>query len=403
MANQEHIDLIKQGTAVWNAWRLDHPDIRPDLFGANFRSADLTTANLSRANLFDANLSRANLFDANLTSADLTSADLSRANLFGTNLFNANLRSTDLRSTDLRSTDLRRADLSRANLFGASLRIADLRRADLTSTDLTRANLFGASLFGATLRNAVLFDANLSRADLRSADLTRAVLISADLTDADFSQARFGWTTFIQVDLNDVKGLETAKHDGPSAVNINTIVFLHDEVTRNAFLRGVGFTETQIEYLPSLLTPQPIEYQSLFISYAHQDDTLAKHLYADLRKKDVPCWFAPHDLRPGDYHHSRIDEAIHLHDKTLLLLSEHAVNSSWVKHEVQIALAREIDQDCTVLFPLRLDEAIMQTNKDWAVRLRATRHIGDFTSWRDEAAYQQAFSTLLQHLKVVKP
>jgi hypothetical protein len=34
---------------------------------------------------------------------------------------------------------------------------------------------------------------------------------------------------------------------------------------------GVGFTETQIEYLPSLLTPQPIQYQSLFISYASQE------------------------------------------------------------------------------------------------------------------------------------
>lgn len=35
------------------------------------------------------------------------------------------------------------------------------------------------------------------------------------------------------------------------------------------FLRGVGFTETQIEYLPSLLTPRSIQYSSLFISYAH--------------------------------------------------------------------------------------------------------------------------------------
>lgn len=43
-----------------------------------------------------------------------------------------------------------------------------------------------------------------------------------------------------------------------------------------------------IDYLPSLLAPQPIEYQSLFISYARQDEALAKRLYADLGKKDVP-------------------------------------------------------------------------------------------------------------------
>jgi hypothetical protein len=50
-----------------------------------------------------------------------------------------------------------------------------------------------------------------------------------------------------------------------------------------------------------------------------------------------------------------------------------------------------------------LDEAVMQTSKDWAVRLREARHIGDFTNFQDEASYQQAFNTLLQHLKVSKP
>jgi hypothetical protein len=79
------------------------------------------------------------------------------------------------------------------------------------------------------------------------------------------------------------------------------------------------------------------------------------------------------------------------------------VNSSWVKHEVQIALAREVAQDCTILYPVRLDETVMCTSKDWAARLRESRHIGDFTNWQDEAFYQQAFATLLQHLKVSKP
>jgi TIR domain/Pentapeptide repeats (8 copies) len=241
---------------------------------------------------------------------------------------------------------------------------------------------------------------DLNRANLSHASLSGANLNSTNLKDADLTQAHFIHTTFARVNLSEVKGLDTTSHTGPSSVDINSVILPHDESTRLYFLRGVGFTETQIEYLPSLLIPRPIQYQSLFISYAHQDDAIAKRLYADLRKKDVPCWFAPHDLRPGDYHHSRIDEAIHLHEKVLLLLSEHAVNSSWVKHEVQVALAREIKQDCTVLFPLCLDQAVMQTSKDWAVRLRESRHIGDFTRWQDEAAYQEAFSRLLRDLKV---
>src|SRR2546429_9894236 len=31
MANQEHLDLLKQGVDVWNKWREEHPEIKPDL------------------------------------------------------------------------------------------------------------------------------------------------------------------------------------------------------------------------------------------------------------------------------------------------------------------------------------------------------------------------------------
>jgi len=33
MANEEHVALLKQGTARWNAWRRDNPDVRPDFSG----------------------------------------------------------------------------------------------------------------------------------------------------------------------------------------------------------------------------------------------------------------------------------------------------------------------------------------------------------------------------------
>jgi uncharacterized protein YjbI with pentapeptide repeats len=68
----------------------------------------------------------------------------------------------------------------------------------------------------------------------------------------------------------------------------------------------------------------------------------------------------------------------------------------------KVAQAREIAQDRTILFPLRLDQAAMETEKNWAKRLRESRHIGDFTGWPDDAAYNQAFTTLLRHLKVTQ-
>src|SRR5690349_9501247 len=41
MANDEHVALLKQEVDVWNAWRQENPDIRPDLIEADLREADL--------------------------------------------------------------------------------------------------------------------------------------------------------------------------------------------------------------------------------------------------------------------------------------------------------------------------------------------------------------------------
>jgi len=78
MANDEHVALLKQGVAAWNAWRDVNPDIHPDLGGA-----DLSGADLSRAKLAGADLSRANLFWARLNHADLTGADLTGCRVHG--------------------------------------------------------------------------------------------------------------------------------------------------------------------------------------------------------------------------------------------------------------------------------------------------------------------------------
>jgi hypothetical protein len=41
----------------------------------------------------------------------------------------------------------------------------------------------------------------------------------------------------------------------------------------------------------------------------------------------------------------------------------------------------------------------MNTIKAWAADLRRTRHIGDFTRWKDHDSYQKAFERLLRDLE----
>lgn len=294
-------------------------------------------------------------------------------------------------------------DLSHAHLIYTHLSETKLSCTHLSYADLSYANLSGANLSHAQLSHANLSYANLSYANLSHTNLSYANLSGTNLSNTNFNQAYFLQTVFAWVDLSLVKGLEAARYNGPSIVHINSITLPHDEPTRNHFLRGVGFNETQIEYLPSLLTPRPIQYHSLFISYASRDKAIAQRLHTDLRKKDVPCWFALHDLQPGNYFRERIDQAIQNQDKLLLLLSEHSVQSGWVRYEVETAIEKENQQRCEVLFPVRLDNTVMQTTQTWAAQLRSSRHIGDFTNWQDNVAYQQALSRLLRDLKVVQP
>lgn len=341
MANAEHLAILRQGVAAWNQWRAEHPDVRPDLSGASLSGADLP-------------------------KWDLAGADLSGAGLSG---------------ADLRAADLSEADLSGANLVEADLTGARLVRAELRGAELFRANLFEADLTGADLTGTHLFVANLARADLR---------------EADVSKAQFGFTVLGDNDLSGTKGLDTADHSGPSTIGIDTIQRSGGKIPE-AFLRGAGVPDNWIVYFGSRVG-QPIQFYSCFISYSTKDQEFAHRLYADLQAKGVRCWFALDDLKIGDRFRQRIHESIRDYDKLMVVLSANSIYSEWVEREVETAFEKERKQKTTVLFPIRLDDEVMNTNQAWAADIR-TRHIGDFTKWKDHGSYKEAFDRLLRDLK----
>src|SRR5216684_1554169 len=97
MANQEHLDILKQGVEVWNQWRKKHRDIQPDLREANLNH-EVGFAEIP----FDWD----DLDWRELTQADLSQADLSQANLKGAYLSGANLKGVRMSSTILVDVDL---------------------------------------------------------------------------------------------------------------------------------------------------------------------------------------------------------------------------------------------------------------------------------------------------------
>ena len=98
----------------------------------------------------------------------------------------------------------------------------------------------------------------------------------------------------------------------------------------------------------------PTEYYSCFISYSTKDQAFADRLYADLQANGVRCWFAAHDIKGGQKIHEQINEAIRVHDKVLLILSEHSMASDWVGTEIASAREREAREKKQMLFPITI-------------------------------------------------
>jgi hypothetical protein len=83
----------------------------------------------------------------------------------------------------------------------------------------------------------------------------------------------------------------------------------------------------------------------------------------------------------------------------LLVLSKNSVASDWVEKEVETAMEKERQQKRVVLFPIRLDDAVMKIETGWPVDIRRSRNIGNFKKWKSHDSYQEAFERLLRDLK----
>jgi hypothetical protein len=137
MAEYEHLKILEQGTAAWNKWRDENPEIMPDLRGAALSGADLSSADLSGANLRGVDLRRANLGAAKLRHAFLSGADLSSAALIGADLSFADLSFADLSRAGLIYADIGVANLSGANLSGANFTEARMGHTSFENIDLS--------------------------------------------------------------------------------------------------------------------------------------------------------------------------------------------------------------------------------------------------------------------------
>jgi hypothetical protein len=216
------------------------------------------------------------------------------------------------------------------------------------------------------------------------------------LFEANLAESVLSETVLADTLLSGAEGLDQCQHQGPSVIDYRTLQ--RSGTLPLSFLRGCGLPNNLIEYLSSLLN-QPIHHYSCFISYSSSDQKFAERLYATLQNSDVRCWYAPEDMKIGAKILDTLDEAIRLRDKLLLILSADAIESEWVEDEVTKAFAEERDRKQTVVFPIRIDDAVLDTGKPWAVKLRNNRNIGDFSNWKQHDSFKKSCERLLRDLE----
>ena len=81
MAKREHLKILGQGVDVWNKWRKENLEIKPDLRRADLSEADLGGADLRGSNLKETELDGALLDNAIYDVTTIFSAALNQKKL----------------------------------------------------------------------------------------------------------------------------------------------------------------------------------------------------------------------------------------------------------------------------------------------------------------------------------
>ena len=89
----------------------------------------------------------------------------------------------------------------------------------------------------------------------------------------------------------------------------------------------------------------------VFISYSSQDMEAAQAICHVLEQNEIRCWMAPRNIPPGTDYGDVIDEAIKTCKVIVVIFSETAAESQWVKGELNIAFEEQ-----KTIIPFRLDQ-----------------------------------------------
>lgn len=130
---------------------------------------------------------------------------------------------------------------------------------------------------------------------------------------------------------------------------------------------------------------------SVFISYAHEDRSLAEVIAAGLSHRGCKVWIDEGELRAGDSIIDRIAEGVDQTDFLVGLVSGTSVDSDWCRRELSLALTGELAGDrIPKVIPLRVGQVNMPATLRDKLHLRLDPD-------RPEDVVQRLYQDLMSH------
>lgn len=131
----------------------------------------------------------------------------------------------------------------------------------------------------------------------------------------------------------------------------------------------------------------------LFLSHSHKDKGFVRLLAYDLRTAGIEVWHDEDEIVKAESHVRKIEIALGNAGYVGACLSPNSVTSNWVKTEIDVAIAREINEGRVVVLPLLI--------KDCQIPLLLTAKA--FLDFRRPAKYESEFQNLLLAMRLQVP
>lgn len=155
MKTEKLLEILRQGSEVWNKWRSENKNARINLRNINESNLNLREFILLNAKLNDSIITSTNFTYAELGKAIFENSKINNSYFIGANLNGANFKNADLRGASLMLTNLTGANFEGANLEGANLQGAQLIDANFEGANISNAAVYGASVWEVNLKNCI--------------------------------------------------------------------------------------------------------------------------------------------------------------------------------------------------------------------------------------------------------